>query len=399
MIEPERKAYILERLKAVNNGEIDFITVDDIVIEPFGLESETNYQSTTVGKMYGGGNYTIQKYRLKAKEGRDVVGEMVIELTTPGTIVYHRQGANDFSRLSILEEALPFESLEDTTDFQKIRIWSPGYEHMLRSDFGDVGISSNQYRGEDGRGYTDYTVRLCLKAQSVNESMWSKYTKVEKNTTKETQMYYTVHGKGTNISLHQYLGEVDVDAEYSYSLERGEVSIMACHPTKEYAIFSTNSMIIAPNTMPDFEEMFPYFYGNGTWGFRPPIKINDLPKEYQKTIIDYLAKVHHWKWGTQNKPNDYSETPNSHNLNNSIVRLGVGKNRITKYSSSSRPTISESRPKGIYIYDHENRYRDQNKGCLILYVEVDNYYNTKYIGNLILASDCTNFIIDTTKNN
>lgn len=461
MIALWKKELILKRLKEENNGNLDYITVEDVTIIPFGARNQLRNIEYTIEnadfgishkmiestasmidcKLYGGRynseNYTsnsydnykyngrgYQKYIIIGKPDRFVMGKFIIAvhlidpisyLDNPTTLwlraikptgyFYEKRGYLFRNNLIMDTSILKGRDINELNKEELIEL-IPGKPTIGVEDVSDIKITHIN---------VPETISNNVGSRVRVKSFYSfKYIKVEyflKMTEDEAGLFYNYfHDKNIIVdgllkpnakSLCFFIINKDVYANASklfyggntdnltISLEEGDVKMTGVKPNRDNLSFATVGLSLLREDYPDYADMqYKYFFDfNYRKDTNTPLYIHMLSVEVQTIIINAMTRFHHWKWGAQNQPNNYSETPSSHNLKNAIVK--VIDRQPYKYTSSRDGSIQrryfEQQP-NIFFNKHSiSKYpEDDCEGLLSIGIYVDEEYNTSYDGTMYL---------------
>lgn len=437
MIPIWKKQLILDRLKAENEGLLDYITPDDVIIKPFGAKCQVAkvvtsnngdnrmFQSASmINTRYFGGRFkdeingndsvisytgmyfkNYQKYRITGKPERYVIGEFIIAVyineptdfireqnkywvnnnkPDKGYFVDVYQYANtlfmdttvlkgreiDQLRKEEIVGLLPSCIVMDMNDVEKVVV-----DKFRRKD----SVSANSARNFHEFDYIQVTIYLkmtddetsFLLSQNNNDKL--SFFIVSKDIYANAKnLYYD--GNTSNLRL---------------ALSEDDFRMSGCSETKENGNLASVSLVLEHNDCPEYATMLYDYYRDFVpeRGNDGNISLEKFKPEIQKIIIDTLARFHHWKWGTQNQPNNYSEIPSSHNLKD--ARVYVVNKTPTKYTSASSGTVytsGYSTPSNVFIKDVVPN-RNPNEET-VQYVSVavipDEKYNTGYDGQIVV---------------
>lgn len=381
MIALWKKELILNRLKEENNGNLDYLTIDDVTIEPFGAKNqlrtlkyrivdeeigwdkENTIRATTLIDLstYGGkynydaSSYThggFQKYVITGKPERFVIGKFIIaaRLPDPDAILYRPSttwmsctkptGTNVnydkiFSSNLIMDTTLLKGRNIDKLTKEELVELLPGNFALGPEDFSDITIThvnipenktwdrEHEHYIIDSYGFNYIQVVYSLQMNEAEASLdYSHVYNLDDGMLKPNGAWFTIFIINKDIYADAtklfYGGNTD---NLKVSYEDGDVTLTGVNPNRENLPMATVGLSLLHEDCPEFADMqYNYFF---EFYYRDryagDLYIHKLSNEVQKIIIDTMARFHHWKWGIQNQPGVYSEIPSSHNLKNAKV--------------------------------------------------------------------------------
>lgn len=438
MIPVWKKQLILDRLKYENQGALDYLTPDDVIIKPFGAKCQLNkmssklgvYTASMINTRYFGGRFKTgfnetaivhsffgstynhyQKYRIIGKPERFVIGEFIIAVYIDEPNSYIRKQNDYWTKTSkptqgYFKDALVYSNtlFMDTTVLKGREIDQLRREEIISLLPGCIRIDMNdvdQITVEKLRRNDTVSTDRNMKHNHVFD--YVKVTISLKMTDDETSFYLNQNPTPASpnaftffiINKNAYANAKELyyggnTSNLRLTLGEDDINMSGCDPVKENGNFSTLSLVLEHNDCPKYATMqYDYYYE-----FNPqrnnevtPIKINEFSSEIQKIIIDTLSRFHHWRWGTQNQPNKYSEVPSTHNLNNARIR--VVNRTPTKYKDARTGRINVSfgeRPLNVFIKNvtQNNNPDEETEVYLSVAIIPDEQYNTGYDGQLLI---------------
>lgn len=471
MIALWKKELILKRLKEENNGNLDYLTVDDVTIEAFGAKNQLrtikyklidedkgiNSSSTAVAastidfKLYGGRfEYDVpsitwgitrrynqpffQKYIITGKPDRFVIGKFIIavRLLYPENIYdtpanqwmnitkpkpsYSYEGYLFRQNLVLDTAVLKGRNIDDLDKNELVKLL-PTTVKVGPEDFSEIKVThikkkeeSNYWDSEIGSVKTypefeyiklDYFLKMTEEEAGFYYGSYSNNID-ENGLLKPNVKCYTFYiiskDVFVNASKFYYGGNTD---NLKLSYEDGYFKLTGIDPVKENLSFSTIGLSILREDCPEFANMqWDYFFEFFFRGrFPGNLYIHNLSKEVQKIIIDTLARFHHWKWGSQNQPDNYSEIPSTHNLKGAIILVsGYQPYKYTRKYNPDAGTVSRVYPsyRPAIFFNRANKYKYLEEHCEVtqsITLHLDEKYNTGYEGilNLQIFTETTLF--------
>ena len=445
MIALWKKQLILDRLKEENEGVLDYLTPDDVIIEPFGAKSQldseqyrdelgstrslpkpsmintryfrgrfkweiNNPNTTAFPNSYCGYEYyNFQKYKITGKPERYVIGEFIIaayinkleDFFRYQTDIWPNNNKPDtgynsdayfFTNALFMDTTvLKGRDFDRLTDNEILGLLPPS----LRLDMNEVKtLKVEKLKRKEGGSYIDgvisyhsfdyIKVTVTLKISDIETSIYVDYKSPDSKSNMFT--FYIVNKNiYVNAKTFYYGGNTN-----NLKLTLGKDFFMSGLDTnKENLNYSTISLMLDHNDSPEFATLqYDYYYDFFPRRYDPKYTyLNEFKPEIQKIIIDTLTRFHHWKWGTQNQPGNYSEQPSSHNLFNAEITVADKTPYKYKDAKTGRVSVfvSPSSVNTFIKYFTINREPDEKTNCYVsLSILPDPKYNTGYEGEITI---------------
>lgn len=407
MIDVQLKKMILDRFKLVNNGNVDFLTIDDVIMEFLPVEPKHRTFPDRLGyngpyrNMYGLPNLGYRNYRkvlIKAKPGKMLRGRIVVEViydyTTSNILVpfediflkplgdssgrvvidgSHYRGSTLLFEATFLKGA----TVSQYTKEDIIKRLLNATPYLTMSDLSNYYVNNRKTLSYNDDGYNRHVIGHDINIAGFNIKNGDKFPLV---TSPTRQVIIADNRYKINIRKYFYNGNTD---NLSLSLADGDVTMRGCDPNRENSMYSTMSLASDEPGEADYCNMvYEMTRESHIYAVNHKEKliwrIDTLSLERQKIILDYLYRNHHWKWGKQNTAGNYSDVPSSHNLKNAMITI----TRSISYKDNIGWYTTTIKFLNNMALDTDTYYGDTVLTGVGLIIKLDERYNTGYDGLL-----------------